>query len=161
MSCMDSGPNDGAPSLAGVHVLLVEDDPRFADVLAAVLEWRGALVTVASPEAALRLVGTVVPSVLVVGTSPLGAAVLLTAARRAFGRQGARQVPAVMVTAPRRGTPRDALTAPGFQACLVKPIELGEFCRVVRRLAAGRTTDATGAPRPPPPSPLSSPWLLP
>jgi CheY-like chemotaxis protein len=132
---MTFGRPDPPAPLDGVHVLLVEDDARFAGVLATVLECCGALVTtVASPEAARVLMGTVVPGVLVVGTpSAAGAAALLLAP----GRAGHRP-PALAITAGRGG---DAPVPPGFQACLTKPIELGEFCRVVGRVArppAGR-----------------------
>jgi CheY-like chemotaxis protein len=126
---MTFGRPDPPAPLDGVHVLLVEDDTRFAGVLATVLACCGALVTtVASPDAARALMGTVVPGVLVVGTpTAVEAAALLLAA----GPAGHRP-PALAITAGRGG---DAPLPPGVQACLIKPIELAEFCRVVGRLA--------------------------
>ena len=126
---------DRLPSLARVHVLLVEDDPRFAHVLATVLERCGALVTAApSLDAALRLLESVVPGVLVVGTRSIAAA----AARLAAAGRNPRRPPALAITTDREdGTGHEAVPA-GFEACLYRPIELGQFCRVVSGLATGR-----------------------
>jgi CheY-like chemotaxis protein len=124
---------DHLPSLAGVHVLVVEDDWRFADVLATVLRSRGALVTVApSPAAALGLLRTVVPGVLVVGTrASAGAPAWLAAAARL------PHAPAALaITGEREEAGGRPVVPAGFQACLPRPVELGEFCRVVGALAA-------------------------
>jgi len=120
------------PFLARVHVLVVEDNARFAGVLAAVLEYCGALVTVApSLGAALRLLDSIVPGVIVVGQrAAAGAAALL-----AGGSTGERP-PALAITAERGDDARRTLVAMGFRACLHKPVELAELCRVVARLAA-------------------------
>ena len=120
------------PSLARVHVLVVEDDARFAGVLAAVLEYCGALVTVApSPGAALRLLDSVVPGVIVVGQPAATETAVLLAGGPARDRP-----PALAITADREDEARRTLAAMGFQACLPKPVELAELCRVVGRLAA-------------------------
>jgi len=149
---------DRLPSLARVHVLLVEDDARFAHVLATVLEHCGALVTAApSPDAALRLLKSIVPGVLVVGTrSAAAAAAWLAAAGRASQR-----VPALAITTDREdGADRAAVPA-GFQACLSRPTELGEFCRLVSSLAARPPAEGAGPPHPPGPTLLLGPWFLP
>lgn len=120
------------PSLARVHVLVVEDNARFAGVLAAVLECCGARVTVApSAGAARRLLDSVLPGVIVVGQpAAAGAASLLA-------RGSAREhPPALAITEDRGDEARRALLAMGFRACLPNPVELGELCRVVERLAA-------------------------
>ncbi|HEU4368081.1 MAG TPA: hypothetical protein VFV05_07645 [Methylomirabilota bacterium] len=119
------------PSLARVHVLVVEDDARFAGVLAAVLAYCGARATVVpSAGAALRLLESVVPGVIVVG-QPVAEA---TAALLAGGPARPRP-PALAITAGGDEV-RRTLADIGFQACLPKPVELAELCRVVGRLAA-------------------------
>jgi DNA-binding response OmpR family regulator len=149
---------DRLPSLARVHVVLVEDDARFAHVLATVLECCGALVTTApSLDAALRLLESVVPGVLVVGTrSAAGAAAWLATASR-----GSQRPPALAITTDRDDAAGQAVVPAGFQACLPRPIELGEFCWVVSGLAAERPGARVGPPRPPGPTLLQGPWFLP
>ncbi|HEX9818690.1 MAG TPA: hypothetical protein VGD07_03650 [Methylomirabilota bacterium] len=149
---------DRLPSLARVHVLLVEDDARFAHVLATVLEHCGAFVTAApSLDAALRLLESVVPGVLVVGTrSAAGAAAWLATV------SGDSQRPPVLAITTDREDGADGAAVPaGFQACLSRPIELGEFCRVVSSLAARPPAERAGPPQPPGATLLLGPWFLP
>jgi CheY-like chemotaxis protein len=130
---MNFWPSSRLPPLRGLHVLLVEDDARFARVLATVLEYCGAVVTVAaSAEAALRLTATIVPHVLVVATSASLRVASRLSAGRLLGRGG---VAALAIVPERDAGARDALLALGLHECLTKPLELGEFCRVVGRVA--------------------------
>lgn len=121
--------------LAGVHVLIVEDNAHAAHVLAAVLEYCGAWATLASPARALTFLRSVTPHVLVIGTSAADreAPALLTTVRAlAPGRGGG--VPALALSADRNESARDAALAAGFQACLIKPVDVREFSRTIGRL---------------------------
>jgi CheY-like chemotaxis protein len=66
----DSRLSHGPPRIDGVHVLVVEDTDDSRDMLRVALEYCGALVmTAASVEEALQILGTLRPHVLVIDIS--------------------------------------------------------------------------------------------
>ena len=128
-----------AARLAGVHVLLVEDDARVASLLATALEYYGAWVTVArSHRAGLSLLRTIVPRVLVVATSSRADGMSLIRAVRAFERVRGGRIATLALSADASDAARDTAAMAGFHECLAKPLDPSEFCRMVARLAASR-----------------------
>jgi len=65
------------------------------------------------------------------------------------------------ITTDREDGADGAAVPAGFQACLSRPIELGEFCRVVSSLAARPPAERAGPPQPPGATLLLGPWFLP
>lgn len=123
--------------LAGVHVLVVEDDADSASVLATALEYYGAWVTVApSHRIGLMLLRTMIPRVLVVATSPAsGDGVPLLRVVRAFERARGGRIATLALSADRDDSIGETAAIAGFHECLAKPVNPAEFCRVVARLA--------------------------
>lgn len=123
--------------LTGVHVLLVEED-ACVGVLATVLEHCGAWVTVAADQrAALRLLSTITPTVLVVATSVAGSAGpslprLVRDLR--LGREVDVRTLALCIG--HEASARASALASGFEECLMKPVNPRELCRAVARLAS-------------------------
>jgi CheY-like chemotaxis protein/anti-sigma regulatory factor (Ser/Thr protein kinase) len=126
------------PSLAGVSVLIVDDDPDAREMLTLVLEDRGADV-VSAPSAAegLTALQTRVPDVLVsdIGMPGEDGHAFIRKVRRLGVNRGG-QVPAVALTA--YVTPADAANAldAGFNRHISKPIVADDVVRVVASLAA-------------------------
>ena len=118
-------------SLASVHVLLVDDDASFRDVLIALLRYCGALVTaVGTPEQALVAMNQVKPDVIVltVGASRHTASLprLVRARKPEDGGN------AVMVAVIREGA-HDAVPE-GVNVHLTEPLNPWELCRVISTL---------------------------
>ena len=125
--------------LVGVHVLVVDDNTDARELFKTILEYAGALVSVAaSAEQAVRFFDHVVPDVLVSDISMPGHdGYWLMRELRARGADRGGAVPAVAVTALSEHGARQALSA-GFQAHLRKPVDPWELCRVVETLARQR-----------------------
>lgn len=124
--------------LRGVHVLLVEHEYDSRDMMVAVLEYAGALVTgVASARAALRVLSTVRTDVLVTEIAlPEDDGYWLIREARSLAHT--REIPAVAVTVlASRDDRRRALEA-GFQVHLPKPVDPWELCRVIASVARRR-----------------------
>lgn len=121
--------------LAGVHVLLVEDEPDSRELLRAAMEYAGALVTEASSaRAALNVLRSISPDVLVTDIVMAHEdGFWLLREVRALER-GAR-IPAIAVTALGGAVERRRLVEAGFQAQLTKPVDPWEFCAIVAGLA--------------------------
>jgi CheY-like chemotaxis protein len=125
--------------LVGVHVLVVDDNADARELFKTILEYAGALVSVASSaEQAVRFFDHVVPDVLVSDISMPGRDGYWLI-RELRGRDPARGggVPAVAVTAISEHGARQTITA-GFQAHLRKPVDPWELSRVVETLARQR-----------------------
>jgi len=125
--------------LVGIHVLVVDDNADARELFKTILEYAGALVSVAaSAEQAVRFFDHVVPDVLVSDVSMPGhdGYWLIRELRTREAARGGH-VPAVAVTAMSQHGPRQAMTA-GFQAHLRKPVDPWELCRVVETLARQR-----------------------
>jgi signal transduction histidine kinase/CheY-like chemotaxis protein len=125
-----------APPLAGLRLLVVEDDEATLDALTELLSLQGAIVApAASVDQALMVLEKLTPDVLVsdIGMPERDGYDLIRAVR-ALGRT-AEILPAVAVTA--FASPEDrqrALTA-GFQLHLAKPVDPRELTRVIASLA--------------------------
>jgi signal transduction histidine kinase len=125
------------PSLAGVSVLIVDDEAEAREVLMLLLQAQGAEVTaVASAAAAFRLLRKRVPDVLVSDVGMPGQdGHAFIRSLRALGVDEGAQVPAVALTA--YATPADAAKAlaAGFDRHVTKPIVPSEIVNVVASLA--------------------------
>jgi CheY-like chemotaxis protein len=118
-------------ALASLHILLVEDDPPTSKVFKMILEYTGALVSVAdTAEQALRLFDRAIPDVLVsdIFLPEKDGFWLITQLRRRAVEQGGA-VPAIAVTG---GEYRpEQILAAGFQVYLRKPIEPEVLCQAI------------------------------
>jgi PAS domain S-box-containing protein len=137
-----ASPVDCPPSLSGLRVLVVDDEPDTLDFLVAVLEGCGAEVTAASSAAeAFRLLKEVKPDVLVsdIGMPDEDGYALIRRVRQLEDDEGGR-TPAIALTAYAREEDRRKAIRAGFQAHMTKPVEPSELAEVVASLAgrAGR-----------------------
>jgi PAS domain S-box-containing protein len=135
-------PAECPPSLSGLRVLVVDDEPDTLDFLVAVLESCKVEVTAASSAAeAFRLLREVKPDVLVsdIGMPGEDGYQLIRRVRRLEDGEGGR-TPAVALTAYAREADRRKAIRAGFQAHMTKPLEPSELAEVVASLAgrAGR-----------------------
>jgi PAS domain S-box-containing protein len=123
-----------APSLAGVEVLLIDDEPDARESVAAVLEERGARVTIAgSAQEGIEAFDRDPPDVVL---CDLG---MPAEDGYAFLRQLQSRPdppPAAALTAYARDDDRSRTLAAGFQTHLAKPVEPAELISAVATLAA-------------------------
>ncbi len=124
--------------LAGLHVLVVEDNAEARDLFKTILEYAGALVAVASDaKQALAMCQYIVPDVLVADiVMPDHDGFWLLEQLRAGGPPTAA-IPAVAVTG-RAVQPGSRFAAAGFAAHLQKPVDPWELCRMVDHLGRKR-----------------------
>ncbi|HXH82260.1 MAG TPA: PAS domain S-box protein, partial [Candidatus Tectomicrobia bacterium] len=124
---------DTAPSLAGLRVLVVDDEPDARDLVASILERAGAAVAqAASAGEAVEAAESVAPDVLIsdIGMPETdGYALIRTLRERGVG------VPALALTAYARYEDRQRALGAGFQAYVAKPVDPGHLLRVVAGLA--------------------------
>jgi signal transduction histidine kinase/ActR/RegA family two-component response regulator len=124
--------------LAGVRVLVVDDEADARELIAAVLGQSGAEVaTAASAAEALDSLTRLQPHVLVSDISMPGDdgyALLRRVRELSLERHG--RVPAVALTAYARAEDRERALAVGFASHVPKPVEPAELVDVVARLAA-------------------------
>jgi CheY-like chemotaxis protein len=134
----DVGRRDRLPTdtLAGVHVLVVDDDFDSRALLTMVLEYSGALVTVAaSARDALTILERVTPDVLVSDIAmPREDGYWLLREVRRLPPDGSGAIPAVAITAHSDEHGPDRTLRAGFQAHLTKPIDPWEICRTIASL---------------------------
>ncbi len=131
-----------ADSLAGVKVLVVDDEPDARALLRRVLSDSGSEVRVAESVAeALRVLEEFRPDVLVsdIGMPDQDGYDLMNQIRAA-GRTS-RQMPAVALTAFARAEDRKRAMLAGFQTHVAKPVDPAELVAIVASLA-GRTGGA-------------------
>lgn len=124
-------------SLRGVHVLVVDDDRDSRDLVVAILQYCGALVTaVARAAEALDVMRQVKPDVLVVdlGISVVEADRLLRSVRGLKPEDGGT-VPAIAYGGQARAERRDPAAA-DFDAYVAKPVNPWELCRLITSLTA-------------------------
>jgi len=142
-------PDPDEPVLAGVRVLLVDDDKDICEVLQFVLEGQGALVSVAaSAVEALAMLEGSMPNVLLSDIAMPGETGY-DLMRKIVARKGALAPPAAALSAYARGQDLREALASGFQMLLTKPIEPEALINAVRDLAlprAVRGTDPAPAP---------------
>jgi signal transduction histidine kinase/CheY-like chemotaxis protein len=143
--------DDSAPSLAGLTVLLVDDEADTREVLGSALETYGATVLTANSAAdALHALGAGTIDVLLADLAMPGADGydLIRAIRAQPGRPFAG-VPAAAVTASAHDDERQRAIDAGFQLHLAKPVRPEVLARTVaalaraRRPAAGATSAAS------------------
>jgi CheY-like chemotaxis protein len=121
----------------GVRVLVVDDDPDGRDLVRALLEECGAIVTDAcSAQDALASLVSFVPDVLVsdVGMPGMDGFELLREVRRLPDQRAAR-TPAVALTAFARSIDRTRALLAGFQLHLSKPTDAAELVAAVASLS--------------------------
>jgi signal transduction histidine kinase len=134
------------PQLAGVHVLVVDDDPGAREVIANILQSFGARVSLASSgPAALTLLFERKPHVLVadLGMPEMDGYALIEQVRALDPNLGGR-VPAVAVTAYASAQDRLRALHAGYQNHIAKPVEPEELAAVITSLAqhSGRELNA-------------------
>ena len=130
----DQLPTDG---LQGVSVLVVDDDADARDLIRTVLEYCGALVSVAqSAEEALRIIERVTPDVLLTDISmPRQDGYWLIEQIRALPADRGRSLPAVAITAHGYTHGPDRTLPAGFKSHLRKPVDPWELWRVLASVA--------------------------
>jgi len=121
--------------LAGVDLIIVDDDIDSARTVQAILKRRGAIVRVGgSMEEALALFAEAAPQVLIsdIGMPGHDGYELITKIR---SLPGGKAVPAIALTALARTEDRTRALKAGFQMHLAKPVDASELVAVVRNLA--------------------------
>jgi CheY-like chemotaxis protein len=120
-------------ALVGVHVLVVDDDEDARQLIRTILEYCGALVTVApSAREAMRILQRVVPDAVVTDIAmPSEDGYWLIREIRALPPERGGGLPAIALTAHGQTHGPDQTLAAGFQVHLRKPIDPWELCRTV------------------------------
>ncbi|HKZ77289.1 MAG TPA: CHASE domain-containing protein [Pyrinomonadaceae bacterium] len=126
-----------ATELAGLHVLVVDDDRDTLEWLTAALTQQSARVTAASSAGeALELMKLLKPDVLVSDIAMPGAdGYQLIKQIRAMKSRLVSSIPAVAITAYAKEEDRQRALSCGYQHYLAKPIELSELLSVVAEVA--------------------------
>jgi CheY-like chemotaxis protein len=127
------------PTLDGVHILVVDDEPDSRELIHRVLLERGASVALAASGAeALRLLTVSNPDLLLsdIGMPEMDGYQLMRRIR-AGERQG-RRLPALALTAFARSEDRKRALLAGYQSHLAKPFDVAELVIVLAGLV-GRT----------------------
>jgi signal transduction histidine kinase len=131
-------PPVAAGSLAGVRVLVVDDDAGTRELLNEALSASGTEVMLApSASEALRILTTRGVDVLVsdIAMPEQDGLSLMRQIRSLPGEVG--QIPAIALTALARASDRESALAAGFQTHLPKPVELSMLQTEIARLTAG------------------------
>ena len=133
-------PFESVGHLAGIHVLLVDDDDDTLQLITAALTQGHARVTaVASAAAALEAIKLSMPDVLVSDIAMPGEdGYHLLEKVRALDYDHGRLLPAVAITAYAQEEERMKALGAGFQSYLAKPIELSDLIEAIDQ-AARRT----------------------
>jgi len=141
----DAGPEDGGGTdycrhLAGLKVLVVDDEPGARALVKRLLEdCEAAVQTAASVEEAVTLLLSEPPDVLVSDIGMPGEdGYSLIKRVRALGPDRGGKVPALALTAYARSEDRVRAVAAGYQMHAAKPVEPAELITLVASLA-GRT----------------------
>jgi CheY-like chemotaxis protein len=126
-------------SLAGLRVLLVEDDEAMSDALTALLEHHGAAVTAAaSARTALGLLAGAPPDIVVSDIGMPGeSGYALIREIRAREAAGSRRVPALAMTGFASPEDRDEARAAGFDDHVPKPVDADTLIAHIRRMTGG------------------------
>jgi len=126
-------------TLAGVRVLLVDDDRDICEVLQFVLEGQGAVVTVANSAAeALAAIERSMPNVLLSDIAMPGATGY-DLMRKILAREGDDAPPAAALSAYARTQDLQKARASGYQILLEKPIDPDALVAAVASLAGKRS----------------------
>jgi CheY-like chemotaxis protein len=135
---------DCPPSLAGLKVLVVEDELDSRELIIAVLTQCNATVTaVNSAQEALAAITRIQPDILISDIGmPDEDGYSLIKKVRALPPQSGGRIPAVALTAYARAEDRIKALATGFQMHAPKPIEPAELAAIVASLAERRESVA-------------------
>jgi signal transduction histidine kinase len=133
----DADQSSAVPSLLGIRVLVVDDEPDVRELMVAALEPFGAIVTaVGSAGDALKELSRGEIDVLLADIAMPGQdGYDLIRATRALPSTRAARVPAAAVTACARDDERQRALAAGFQRHLPKPVQPDTLVRTVATLA--------------------------
>lgn len=126
-----------AADLAGLTIVVVEDDTEAQEVLVMILRERGATVVAASDYAeGIACVRRVSPDLLIsdIGMAGKDGYALIRELRR-DERPGGPRLPAIALTAFARPADRQLALDAGFDAHCAKPLQTGELIDAIRRLA--------------------------
>jgi PAS domain S-box-containing protein len=136
-SVVDAG---AGPQLAGVHALIVDDDPDARELLSELLQGRGAAVTAASSVAeGLAAIDRHPPDIIVSDLAmPYEDGFDLIRRLRARPPESGGKVPAIALTAYARAQDSERSLSSGFQAHLTKPVDTAKLFSTVERLARKR-----------------------
>ncbi len=133
--------------LAGLRILVVDDEPDSRDFVAFVLEQAGAgVISVSSPAEALLSIAQTAPDFLIsdIGMPEMDGYMLIRHIRTQLGAKG-RELVAIAVTAyAGEANERQVLQA-GFDKHLSKPIDPTELIATVARSIGDRKTHTTGS----------------
>ncbi|MGK3966958.1 ATP-binding protein [Sorangium sp. So ce118] len=131
---------ESEPTLQGVRVLMVDDEPDARELVTTVLERKGASITaVATVEEALSAIAREKPDVILsdLGMPGEDGYSLIRRLRAQSAEHGGR-IPAAALTAYASAQDRTRALLAGFQSHVPKPIEASELAAVIANLA-GRT----------------------
>ncbi|HVF35950.1 MAG TPA: ATP-binding protein [Candidatus Saccharimonadia bacterium] len=123
-------------SLAGLRVLVVDDEPDARELIATLATGHGAeVVTAESADAAVRLLATFEADVLVsdIGMPERDGYALLSELRGSANER-LRHLPAIALTAFARASDRERALQTGFNAHLAKPIEHDSLIATIARV---------------------------
>jgi CheY-like chemotaxis protein len=121
--------------LAGIHVLVVDDDKDTLELLTAALKQRSASVTaVSSAAAAMDSIRASKPHVLISDIAMPGEDGY-DLIKKVIALELAPKIPAIAITAYAKEEDREHALSAGFQRYLSKPVELGEFILAVAEAA--------------------------
>ena len=137
-----SAQSDEAKPLAGVRVLVVDDQEDAREMLAMVLQHAGALVTTAGSAAeALKICGDEKIDVLVSDIGmPEEDGYTLIGRVRSLPSNGGGRTPAIALTAYATEEDQKRALAEGFEAHVAKPVEPSELVTVVSNIAGAART---------------------
>lgn len=128
------------PSLQGIRVLVVDDDPDNCELLAMLLEqYQAEIMTVASAMEVSSVLKSFKPDILVsdIGMPDVDGYTLLRSIRCLPPEQGG-QIPAIAVTAYARPEDAQQALACGFQRHLSKPIDANELVTAIAELTSNK-----------------------
>ena len=123
------------PSLNGVHIFVIDDEPDARDLLRVLLEEKEAVVSMFdSADAALAALKQAKPNVIVsdIGMPQMDGYQFMRALRANEARS--ERVPALALTAFARAEDRKRALLAGYQAHLAKPFDVAEFLLLVADL---------------------------
>ena len=135
-------------SLHGLHVLIVEDDPDTASLLAEVVASSGAEArTAGSVREALDVLGRWRVDLLLsdIGMPGEDGYSLIRKVRQRESAQGAKAVPAIAITAYARAEDRQTALAAGFDMHVAKPLDPEELLATVAEVAGRGIPPASSA----------------
>ncbi len=150
------------PELAGLRMLVVDDEPDARELVTTLLEGNGVEVTAAgSGEEALSLIPRILPDILLsdIGMPQMDGYDLLQKVRLLPVAQGGR-TPAVALTAFARSEDRSRAFLSGFDMYLPKPVDPSELMALIVNLAH-RLRGTREGERATPTTPVSSPARVP